>query len=92
MTFSAPTRITFDALYQPSVSLHRASDEPAGMSGPVHYEARTTPMFERHLYRPVIRAVEWFADVLRPIQSGDVNLYLFYVFVAVLVAYLLGAL
>jgi hypothetical protein len=41
---------------------------------------------------PAGRAVEWFADVLRPIQSGDVNLYLFYVFAAVLVAYLLGAL
>jgi len=92
MTFSAPTRVTFDALYQPSVSLHRASDDPAGISGPVHYETRTTPIFRRHLYQPVIRAVEWFADVLRPIQSGDVNLYLFYVFATVLVAYLLGAL
>jgi hydrogenase-4 component B len=92
MTFSAPTRVTFDALYQPSVSIHRASDDPAGISGPVHYETQTTPIFERYLYRPVIRAVEWFADVLRPIQSGDVNLYLFYVFAAVLVAYLLGAL
>ena len=36
MTFSAPTRVTFDALYRPSVSLHRASDDPAGRSGPVH--------------------------------------------------------
>ena len=92
MTFSAPTRVTFDALYQPSVSLHRASDDPAGISGPVHYETQTTPIFKRYLYQPVIRAVEWYADMLRPIQSGDVNLYLFYVFAAVLVAYLLGAL
>ena len=89
MTFSAPTRATFDALYQLLVSLHRASDDPAGISGPVHYETQTTPIFKRYLYQPVIRAVEWFADLLRPIQSGDVNLYLF-VFAAVLVAYLLG--
>jgi len=27
MTFSAPTRVTFDALYRPSVSVHRASDD-----------------------------------------------------------------
>ena len=54
MTFSAPTRVTFDALYRPSVSVRRASDDdPAGRSGPVHYEAQVTPVFERYLYRPV---------------------------------------
>ena len=41
---------------------------------------------------PVIQAFEWLADAVRPIQSGDVNLYLFYVFAAVLVAYLIAAL
>ncbi len=92
MTFSAPTRVTFDALYRPSVSLHRASDDPAGRSGPVHYEADVTPVFQRYLYQPVVRAVEWLADVVRPIQSGDVNLYLLYVFVVILAAYLIGAL
>jgi formate hydrogenlyase subunit 3/multisubunit Na+/H+ antiporter MnhD subunit len=92
MTFSAPTRVTFDALYRPSVSVHRASDDPAGRSGPVHYESQADPVFDRYLYRPVVHAFEWLADFIRPIQSGDVNLYLFYVFAAVLVAYLLGAL
>jgi hydrogenase-4 component B len=92
MTFSAPTRVMFDALYRPSVSLHRASDDPAGSSGPVHYESAATPIFQRYLYRPVVRAFEWLADVVRPVQSGDVNLYLFYVFAAVLVAYLVAAL
>jgi hydrogenase-4 component B len=92
MTFSAPTRVTFYAFYRPSVSLSRASDDPAGRSGPVHYESEVTPIFERYLYRPVIRAVEWLADLARPIQSGDVNLYLLYVFVVILIAYLIGAL
>ena len=92
MTFSAPTRVTFDALYRPQVSVRRASDDdPAGRSGPVHYEAQVTPVFERYLYRPVIRAVEWLADAVRPVQSGDVNLYLLYVFAVILLAYLLGA-
>jgi hydrogenase-4 component B len=91
MTFSAPTRVTFDALYRPSVSVERASDDPAGRSGPVHYESQATPLFERYLYQPVVTAVEWLADFVRPLQSGDVNLYLLYVFVAVLVAYLIVA-
>jgi hydrogenase-4 component B len=92
MTFSAPTRVTFDALYRPSVSVERASDDPAGRSGPVHYESQASPVFERYLYQPVVAAVEWLADFVRPLQSGDVNLYLLYVFVAVLVAYLVAAL
>jgi hydrogenase-4 component B len=92
MTFSAPTRVTFDALYRPSVSVSRPSDDdPAGRSGPVHYEARITPVFERYLYRPLVRALEWVADAVRPVQSGDVNLYLLYVFAVILLAYLLGA-
>jgi hypothetical protein len=74
-----------------SVSVQRASDDPAGRSGPVHHETAVTPVFERYLYRPVLRAVEWLADFVRPLQSGDVNLYLLYVFVAVLVAYLIAA-
>ena len=68
-----------------------SDDDPAGRSGPVHYEAQVTPVFERYLYRPIIRAVEWLADAIRPLQSGDVNLYLLYVFVMILLAYLLGA-
>ena len=68
-----------------------SDDDPAGRSGPVHYEAQVTPVFERYLYRPVVRAVEWLADVIRPLQSGDVNLYLLYVFVVILLAYLPGA-
>jgi len=31
------------------------------------------------------------ADAIRPLQAGDVNLYLFYVFAVVLLAYILGA-
>ena len=91
MTFAAPVRVTFDPLYQPSVSVVRASDDPAGRSGPVHYEAEITPIFQRYLYRPITLLIEALARLVRPIQSGDVNLYLLYVFLAILVAYLLGA-
>jgi hydrogenase-4 component B len=92
MTFSAPTRVAFNALYRPSVSVTRPSDDdPAGRSGPVHYEAQVTPVFQRYLYRPLVRCLEWLADLVRPVQSGDVNLYLLYVFVVILLAYLLGA-
>ncbi|MBF6156808.1 hypothetical protein IU493_31715 [Nocardia terpenica] len=91
MTFTAPVRVTFDRLYRPTVTLQRASDDPAGRSGPVHYETEVTPLFERFVYRPVTAAVQYLARLATPIQSGSVNLYLLYVFLVVLLAYLLGA-
>jgi hypothetical protein len=57
----------------------------------VHYDARVTPIFERFLYRPVVRFVELLARAARPIQSGDVNLYLLYVLVVVIVAFAIYA-
>ncbi|HUY60594.1 MAG TPA: proton-conducting transporter membrane subunit [Candidatus Dormibacteraeota bacterium] len=89
-THANPVRVTFEGLYRPHTEVTRASDDPAGRSGPVHYRFQVTPLFERLLYTPVVRAVERVARLARPIQSGDVNLYLLYVFVAVLIAYLLG--
>jgi hydrogenase-4 component B len=88
-TYANPTRVTFDELYRPEFQLERASDDPAGRSGPVHYRFRVLPIFERYLYGPIVRAVETLADLVRPIQSGDVNLYLLYVLLVVIVAYLI---
>ncbi|MHB1640100.1 MAG: proton-conducting transporter transmembrane domain-containing protein [Candidatus Dormibacteria bacterium] len=86
-THANPVRVTFDELYRPHIEVSRASDEPAGQSGPVHYGFRVTPLFERYLYQPVIRLVEAMARRAQPIQSGDLNLYLLYVLAAILVAY-----
>lgn len=91
MTFSAPMRVTFSGLYRPTVHLQRASDDPAGRSGPVHYESEITPVFVRYLYQPVITVVRRLSEFVRPIQSGDVNLYLLYVFIAIVVAYAVAA-
>jgi hydrogenase-4 component B len=88
-TYTNPIRVTFDELYQPTIHVERASDDPAGRSGPVHYQSRVAPLFENYLYNPLIRAVERLAAAVRPLQSGDVNLYLLYVFLVVLVAYLI---
>lgn len=86
-THANPVRVTFDPLYRPSIHVERASDDPAGRSGPVHYRFQVTPIFERYLYRPTIRLVETIASLARPIQNGDVNQYLLYLFVVVLIAY-----
>jgi hydrogenase-4 component B len=63
-TYANPTRVTFDELYRPEFHLERASDDPAGRSGPVHYRFHVLPIFERFLYRPIVRAVERLAVAL----------------------------
>ncbi|EQD47513.1 hydrogenase 4 subunit B, partial [mine drainage metagenome] len=83
-TYANPTRITFRRLYQPNVHLNRASDDPAGRSGPVQYRFQVTPLFELYIYAPLIRMFNWLGEVVKPIQSGNVNLYLAYVFIAFL--------
>lgn len=90
-THANPVRVAFDPIYRPAIELERASDDPAGRSGPVRYGFQVTPVFERYLYQPVVRLVETLARFVRPIQSGDVNLYLFYVFVAVIIAFAIYA-
>jgi len=87
--FANPIRVTFSELYQPEFHIERASDDPAGRSGPVHYDLRVQPLFERYLYDPVVAAVRWLARLARPLQSGDVNLYLLYIFLVVVTAFVI---
>lgn len=89
--YANPVRVTFERFYSPDIHIDRASEEPAGRSGPVHYRMNVLPLFERYLYRPVVRLVQGGARLLQPIQSGDVNWYLLYILVVVVAAYLVAA-
>jgi hydrogenase-4 component B len=90
-TFANPVRVTFERFYRPDVRIDRASDDPAGRSGPVHYHAKVLPLFEKYLYRPVSRFVQALARRLAPIQSGDINQYLLYILVVLVVIFLVYA-
>ena len=49
--------------------------------------ARSANLVADGLYRQSPRLVERVATAARPIQNGDVNLYLLYMLVVVLIAY-----
>jgi hydrogenase-4 component B len=91
MTYSSPVRVIFDRLYSPDVHVDRASEDPAGASGPVHDRRQLKPIFEDYLDRPVTRFVQHLARLLAHVQSGDINWYLPYTLVAVVVAYFVAA-
>jgi hydrogenase-4 component B len=86
-TFANPVRVIFQRFYSPDVHIDRASEDPAGISGPVHYRMQVLPLFENYLYRPVTRFFRRLARLLQPLQSGDVNWYLLYIMVVVVAAY-----
>ena len=90
-TYSSPVRVIFDRFYSPDVQVDRASEDPAGASGPVHYRRQVKPIFEDYLYHPVTRFFRRLARLLGHIQSGDINWYLLYILVAVVVAYFVAA-
>jgi hydrogenase-4 component B len=90
-TFANPVRVIFQRFYSPDVHIDRASEDPAGLSGPVHYRMHVLPLFENYLYRPVTHFFRRLARLLQPIQSGDVNWYLLYILVVVIAAYFIAA-
>jgi len=90
-TFANPVRVMFERLYRPDIRIDRASDDPAGRSGPVHYHSKVQPLFERYLYRPIVRFVEGVARRLQWIQSGNINQYLLYILIVLIVVLLIYA-
>ena len=90
-TFANPVRVTFDRFYRPEVHIDRASDDPAGRPGPAHHRTRVSPLSERHLYRPIPRPALGAARVRETVQSDDVNAYLLYILIVLVVAYLVCA-
>jgi hydrogenase-4 component B len=90
-TFANPVRVVFDRFYSPDVQVDRASEGPAGASGPVHYRQRVKPLFEDYLYRPVTCFFQRLARLLQHVQSGDINWYLLYILLTVVVAYFVAA-
>lgn len=90
-TFANPVRVIFQRLYRPDIHIDRASEDPAGSSGPVHYRMQVLPLFEDYLYAPVVRFFRRLARLVGHLQSGDVNWYLLYIMVVVVIAYFVAA-
>ncbi|MCL6105623.1 MAG: hypothetical protein M1483_08390 [Actinobacteria bacterium] len=51
----------------------------------ISHRTREEPLY---VYAPIIQIFNRLGEVVKPIQSGNVNLYLAYVFIAFLVAVL----
>nr|HET6904879.1 proton-conducting transporter membrane subunit [Ktedonobacteraceae bacterium] len=90
LAYSNPIRIIFNALFRSRIR----SESPAAAGsreGRITYQQEIPPLFERPLYQPLLRLWGGLTRRARVIQSGNINQYVAYIFVIVLIVLLLRA-
>ncbi len=89
--FAQPIKRMFSTVYQPTVKLESEMlEESRYFAKHKHFDFHITPLFQRYLYDPVVNAFLRMSDRLRNMTIvNELNLYLGYVFAALLVVLLL---
>ena len=83
-SYAHPFRIVFGVPYQPAVSAHVNPGAPSALGTTVGYAGEVTPLFERFVYGPVLRAVLVVARFGRGLQSGSLRRYLGYMLITLI--------
>ena len=84
--FVQPIKRVFGAIYQPTVKLEtELLEESRYFAKRRHFEFHIEPVFQKHLYDPVVAFFIGIAERLRVIQGGSLHLYLAYIFVTLIV-------
>ncbi|KPV41915.1 hypothetical protein AN477_20205 [Alicyclobacillus ferrooxydans] len=86
--YSKPVRVAFQQILRPSRTLKRTEGSVYFPSKFV-YVSKFTSFAETYLYRPVIQTVLRMARIVRAIQNGQVQSYLAYLFVTLIVILIL---
>ncbi|MGS0895940.1 proton-conducting transporter transmembrane domain-containing protein [Burkholderia stagnalis] len=76
LTFSNAMRTFYSFVYQPTVTTTREHEQREYFIKRLVFSAGVTDLFERHLFDPAIRVVNYCAERLRALQSGNLNFYL----------------
>lgn len=77
--FSKPLMMIFRAVYRPTRKVEALTEISPYFPQEVRYRSEIEPTFERHVYRPVIRAVLRVATGMKVLQAGSLHAYLAYV-------------
>jgi hydrogenase-4 component B len=78
--FSKPIRWVFSAVYKPDRKLEILPDGQPYFPTAISYSSVRTTSFERSLYRPMTNVVVALATQLRRLQTGNIQVYLLYIF------------
>jgi hydrogenase-4 component B len=88
--FSKPIRFVFACVYRPDRKVERLPADQPYFPLSISYQSVRTTSYERAVYRPVVELVVLLAHRLRRLQTGNIQVYLLYIFLALvlLLAYL----
>lgn len=92
LAYSNPIRLIFHHLLRSRTQSTTAGLAAQHREGTMTYTQEIPPPFERSLYRPLLGTLRWLTKHARIIQSGNINQYVAYIFVIVLIVLLLRAL
>jgi hydrogenase-4 component B len=79
-SFSKPIRSVFAFVYKPDRKIAVTPVDQVYFPQAMSYRSERTTSFEKSLYRPVVNSVVAAAQQLRRLQTGNVQVYLLYIF------------
>jgi hydrogenase-4 component B len=80
--FSKPIRFVFAWVYRPDRKIEQIPADQPYFPVSISYRSVRTTSYERALYRPIVEIVVSLAHRLRRLQTGNVQVYLLYIFLA----------
>ncbi len=80
--FSKPIRFVFARVYRPDRKVERLPADQPYFPASVSYSSVRTTSYERYLYRPFVDLIVSLAHRLRRLQTGNIQVYLLYIFLA----------
>lgn len=91
-SFVMPFRLVFSSIYRPTRNIEREtlSGSRYLVTG-IYYKETIEPLFENYFYKPIVLAVEMISGNIKKIQSGNINAYLGYIFVTLVVLLIIFA-
>ena len=81
-SFSKPLRMVFARAYRSKRKLEISPAEKPYFPTAISYHSQRTTSYERMLYRPIVNSILAAAQQLRRVQTGNIQWYLLYIFVA----------
>ncbi len=83
-SFSKPVRRVFARVYRPERSVEVVPEDRPYFPTTIAYRSVRTTSFERSLYRPAVEGIVSVGHRLRRLQTGNIQIYLLYVFLALI--------
>lgn len=87
-SFSKPLRKVFSWAYKPDRTVEILPLDQPYFPSSISYRSVRTTSFERSIYRPALDAIVAAAKRLRVMQTGNIQVYLLYIFLALVAALL----